>query len=80
MLKKMCVYLMANQIVSFFEDNGLFSECQHGFRKGHYTLSAFLEFIIYILEDYENKEFFSASFCDLPRALDYVSHQLLIEK
>ena len=43
-------------------------------------MSAFLELIIYILEGYENKEFSSASFCDLSRAFDCVSHQLLIEK
>ena len=43
-------------------------------------MSVHLEFITYILEGYEHKEFTSATFCDLSKAFDCVSHRLLMEK
>ena len=43
-------------------------------------MSALLEFMTHIMEGYEGREFAGATFCDLSRAFDCVSHQLLIEK
>ena len=71
---------MAVQILEYFESNNLFTDCQHGFRKGHSTITGMVELVTTALEAFENLEHAGMIFCDLSKAFDCVSHRILIHK
>lgn len=68
------------QIVEFFESNNLFSPCQFGFRNGKSTSSAINNLTQTIADGFENRQFTHASFYDLTKAFDCVSHNILLKK
>lgn len=79
-LSKVIEKCMAIQIASFLEDNSMLSPDQFGFREGRSTVQAILNLVSAILEGYENKEHTVTVFCDLSKAFDCVSHNLLLRK
>ena len=72
--------VLFNQLYSYFKQNKLFSSSQFGFRKGRNTTDAVLTLVNSILECFEKKEYGIASFLDLSKAFDCVSHSLLLRK
>ena len=79
-LSKVLEKVMAVQIVEFFEGTNCFYERQYGFRKGKSTTMAILNLINQIIRAFERKEYCAVLFCDLSKAFDCVSHELLIQK
>lgn len=79
-ISKIFERLISRQIYDFFECNNLFTTYQHGFRKGHNTVSAVYNFVSVILSAFEDKNYACAVFYDLTKAFDCVPHDLLLKK
>lgn len=72
--------LLKNQLYSYFEENNLFIEEQFGFRGGKSTTGAILKLCDFIVEGFEGERIVASTFCDLSKAFDCVSHDILTEK
>lgn len=79
-ISKIFEKVISKQIINFFETNSLFSKCQFGFRQGKNTIHAVLELVQNIMDGYEERLYLSALFCDLSKAFDCMSHELLLQK
>lgn len=79
-LSKVYERLLKNQMSEHFESNNLFTISQFGFRKNKTTSLAVDCFTSDILEGFENYLDTHASFLDLTKAFDCVSHNILLEK
>jgi hypothetical protein len=79
-ISKIWEKIMAEQICEFLEENGLFSSHQFGFRKGRTTEQAILNHIEHIIISIEKNKSYIASFLDLTKAFDCVSHNILLKK
>lgn len=71
---------LASQLVDFFETQSLFSGAQYGFRRGKSTVLAILDLFEAILNSFEDCQHLSALFCDLSKAFDCVSYDILLDK
>ncbi|XP_054260489.1 uncharacterized protein LOC128985133 [Macrosteles quadrilineatus] len=72
--------VMKRQLLSYFENNGLLVDSQHGFRSGRSTTSALLSLVDTISQAFEENESVHLSLCDLSKAFDVVSHDILLAK
>lgn len=79
-LSKVFEKCMATSINEYFEQNDLFTGCQFGFRRERNTTLGIIGLISHIMDSYENLLYNSVTFCDLSKAFDCVSHDLLIKK
>lgn len=68
------------RITKFLETQNLFAHNQHGFREGHSTESATLNFVQYINEKMEKREHIVGLFFDLSRAFDSLNFRFVTEK
>lgn len=68
------------QITEYFEINALFSPCQYGFRNNKSTTLAINNLTHIVLKGFEENMYTHASFLDLTKAFDCVSHRILLEK
>jgi hypothetical protein len=69
-----------NRLQSYFSENNLLSEQQHGFRKRKSTLTALFDFITPIYESMENRERINVILYDFSNAFGSLYPQLLIRK
>ena len=67
-------------ISDYFESNNLFNTSQFGFRTEKSTTMAINRLIEIINSGYDNGEHIAALFCDLSKAFDCVSFELLVGK
>ena len=72
--------LLHNRLVNFLESHQVFSACQYGFRKGINTEDAVNELLNNIYRSLNKNELHGAIFLDLSKALDTVSHDILLSK
>ena len=72
--------IVRNAIVKHLENNDLFNENQHGFRRGRSCLSQLLAHYEQILTDLENKAGFDTVYLDFAKAFDKVDFQILLQK
>ncbi|XP_054290443.1 uncharacterized protein LOC129005527 [Macrosteles quadrilineatus] len=72
--------VMKIQLMAYLENNNLLSEAQHGFRSGRSTTTALTFLVEKITEAFEQSESVLLRLCDLSKAFDVVSHDLLIAK
>lgn len=72
--------LLKNQLYKYFEDGDLLLGEQFGFRRGKSTTGAVCRLCDYIVEGFEGGDFVASTFCDLPKAFDCVSHDILVRK
>lgn len=79
-ISKVVEKIMASQIMKYFESNNLFCPSQYGFRNGRNTAMAILELVEGVLDGFENKLHRFTTFCDLSKAFDCVSHDILLRK
>ena len=69
-----------NKLFDFLVRYDILFESQYGFRRGHSTSHATLDFINYIEEAIEKNDFAIGIFCDLSKAFDTLDHKLLLKK
>ena len=72
--------VIRNNLVKFLEDNTLFSDKQHGFRKGRSCLTQLLQHMDQILENYLDNSETDVIYLDYAKAFDKVDHSLLLRK
>nr|CAI5820161.1 unnamed protein product [Callosobruchus analis] len=72
--------ILNKQLITYFETSNLLSKSQYGFRKNKSTTLAMVELVEYIYQTFDKGNIARATFFDLMKAFDCVSHGLLIEK
>lgn len=77
---KIAEVLLYNRLMKFFSDFKLFSANQYGFLPGRSTISAVSEVVGGIVGGIDQGELTKAVLCDLTRAFDCVSHEILCQK
>jgi len=79
-ISKVLEKIVANQLTSFLEENNLISNTQHGFRSKLSTETALLKVTDEIYKNIDNNQINLLTLCDLSKAFDSVSHELLVKK
>lgn len=79
-VSKVLERLVHKQIVSFLEDNKLFSERQFGFRPNQSTIKAVLSLVNDCYDGLENRNNIVFRSFDMSKAFDTVDHGVLIDK
>lgn len=79
-ISKILEKVIKNQIVEYLESYNLFNKTQFGFRTKLSTTDAILNYTTYTLDCFERGMYSASIFCDLSKAFDCVSHELLLKK
>lgn len=79
-LSKIFEIILKNKLTSYLESKQLLSRVQYGFRKNRSTLSAIADFIELIVDGLDKRRTSTAVMCDLTKAFDCVSSEILIQK
>lgn len=72
--------ILKDRLSDFFEKNNLLSSSQFGFRKNNSTIKALLKVVEDVVGGLEEGAHVQLTMCDLTKAFDCVSHDLLIAK
>ena len=72
--------LIYNKLFDFLVRYEILFKSQFGFRKGHNTTHATLDFVKAIEDALENNEYAIGVFCDLSKAFDTINHDILLKK
>ena len=72
--------ILRDVIVSHFNDNHLYAECQHGFRKRRSCITQLLEVIEDLTQILDSKEPIDIVYLDFRKAFDTVPHERLLNK
>nr|CAI5846074.1 unnamed protein product [Callosobruchus analis] len=78
-ISKVVEKCMAVRLTTFFEQHSITSS-QFGFRAGKNTTLGILNLISDILDGFNNFQYTAVLFCDLTKAFDCVSHNILLRK
>ena len=79
-VSKVLEKVVCNQLIDFFENNGLFYKHQYGFRKGHSTEHPIVHFAKLINNAFINNSDIISVFVDLRKAFDTVCFDILLKK
>ena len=72
--------LIHNKVFEFLVRYQILFKSQYGFRKGHNTTHATLDFLQTVEKALQQNEYAIGIFCDLSKAFDTLDHQLLLRK
>ncbi len=70
----------ATQLVNFLESNNLLNVTQHALRPNLSTVTALTKITNNIYENTDNKKISLLALCDMSKAFDSVSHDILLKK
>jgi hypothetical protein len=73
-------HLIYDKLFDFLVRYGILFKSQYGFRKGHSTTHAILDFLKQVTEAQEQGDECMGIFCDLSKAFDTINHELLLHK
>ena len=79
-LSKAMEKIIRKQIISYLENNCLIDPNQHGFRRGHSTLSQLLSHTEEIIERIEDDSTVDVLYLDFAKAFDKVDHGVLMSE
>ncbi len=79
-LSKILEKTVAAQLSDYLESKKLLSDAQHGFRPGLSTVTALTKVANQLYENIDNKKISLLTLCDLSKAFDSVSHDILLKK
>ena len=71
---------IGDHILNFMEDNNLFNPTQYGFRPNRCTGEAIFEYLLRIMQHFEQNRFSIAIHLDLRKAFDTICHTRLVNK
>ena len=69
-----------NQLYLYLQNENILSPSQHGFRKGHSTVTALLEITDRLYHNIDIGELNGVIFLDLRKAFDTIDHQIMLKK
>ena len=72
--------LIFNKVFDFLVRYEILFKSQYGFRQGHSTLHATIDFVKSIEDAINGNEYAIGVFCDLSKAFDTINHQILIQQ
>jgi hypothetical protein len=72
--------IIRDEIVNFFDDYNLYSDCQHGFRKKRSCVSQLIEVVEYISSRLDQGKSVDIIYLDFKKAFDSVPHIRLLNK
>ena len=72
--------MMYSKLFHFLVRYRILFKSQYGFRKGHNTTHATLDFLKIVEEALQANEFAIGIFCDLSKAFDTLDHEVLLQK
>ena len=78
--QKILEKIVTSQLTNYLESNNLLSNTQHGFRSSLSTQTALLTLTNKLYENIDTKKISLVTLCDLSKAFDSVSHDMLIRK
>ena len=79
-LSKVLERVVADQLSEYLSANQLLSCSQHGFRKHLSTQTALTQVMERLYHNVENNKISLLALCDLSKAFDSVSHEILLKK
>ena len=79
-LSKVLEKVVHNRLYTFCMKQNVLYENQFGFRKGHSTEHAILNFVAKVVNAMDNKKLTMAIFLDLSKAFDTIDHNILLAK
>lgn len=68
------------RLIHYFENKVFLKSNQHGYRNGKSTVTAAMELLHFVTEALDRREEALVSLCDLSKAFDLVSHDILLQK
>ena len=72
--------IVFKRVMTFLENHSLISNCQYGFRPNYSTELAIHCLTNQIYEVLDKKQYQITVFCDLSKAFDTISHDILLQK
>ena len=79
-VSKIFELLLKDQLINYMEQHNLLNDFQYGFRRGRSTALAVMGLLEYVVGGFEEGMHVGATLCDLSKAFDCISHDVLLAK
>ena len=79
-VSKIFELLLKDQLINYMEQHNLLNDFQYGFRRGRSTALAVMGLLEYVVGVFEEGMHVGATLCDLSKAFDCISHDVLLAK